>query len=152
MTADRPFRDPDVQAVFDAYPGALRRRLLALRSLIFAAAGENADIGEIVETLKWKQPAYLPARPRIGTTVRIDAVKETPQSYAMFFHCQTTLIATFRQLYPDDFTFHGNRAIVFSPGRAVPRDALKHCISLAFIYHAQPRGPRETRERESASR
>jgi hypothetical protein len=145
MTRSTNFRDPDVKAVFDAYPAPVRRPLLALRELIFAAAAERKDIGEIVETLKWKQPAYLPARPRIGTTIRIDALPGSPPGYAMFFHCQTTLVATFRELYPDDFTYQGNRAIVFSPARAAARRALKHCILLALAYHARRAAPPDKR-------
>jgi hypothetical protein len=137
MTRSTSFRDPDVKAVFDAYPAPVRRPLLVLRELIFAAAAEREDIGEIVETLKWKQPAYLPARPRIGTTIRIDALPGTSPGYAMFFHCQTTLVATFRELYPDEFTYQGNRAIVFSPARPVAGGPLKHCILLALAYHVR---------------
>ena len=98
--AIRPFADPAVEAVFASYRAGLRRPLLRLRSLIFDAA-RTVEAGELVETLKWQQPAYHPARRRIGTTVRIDAMPDGSDRYAMFVHCQTTLLATFRTLYPD---------------------------------------------------
>ncbi len=96
MTKPRPFESERVKAAFDAYPTRLRAGLLGLRQLIFATARETEAVGTLVETLKWGQPAYLPSKPRIGTTVSIDALKSSEPKYAMFFHCQTTLVATFR--------------------------------------------------------
>jgi hypothetical protein len=146
QVTDRRFTDPEVKAVFDRYPAALQAPLLALRRLIFEAAAETEAVGEIIETLKWGQPAYLPATAGVGTTIRIDVAKgdrqypksPPPQDWAMYFHCQTTLLATFRRLYSGELAFQGNRAIVFSPGRPVPRDAVKHCIALALTYHLPP--------------
>ncbi|MGH6883161.1 DUF1801 domain-containing protein [Hypericibacter sp.] len=133
----RPFSDPAVAEVFAAYPPTLRPALLALRTLIFEVADAQLGKGGLVETLKWAQPAYLPAKPRTGTTVRIDAVKGDPDRYAAYFHCQTTLIDRFRELYPDDFAFAGNRALLFERERKLPKAALKHCIGLALTYHAR---------------
>ena len=63
------FRDARVAAVFDGYPPALRARLLMLRTLIFDCAAATDGVGNLVETLKWGQPAYLTERPRSGTTI-----------------------------------------------------------------------------------
>jgi len=133
----RPFSDPAVAKVFAAYPPALRSALLALRTLIFEVAEAQLGKGGLIETLKWGQPAYLPAKPRTGTTVRIDAVKNDPDRYAAYFHCQTTLIDDFRELYRDAFAFEGNRALLFERDHRPPRAALKHCIGLALTYHVQ---------------
>lgn len=133
------FSDPAVEAVFAAYPKALRAPLLDLRRLIFAAAAETEGVGELIETLKWRQPSYVTERPKSGSTIRIDAVKGRDDHYAMYVHCQTTLVPTFRELYPDDFTFEGKRALIFSTKDKVPREALKHCIALALTYHSKPR-------------
>ena len=124
---------PAVAAVFDTYSTAQREALLALRGLILAAAGEARV--EVVETLKWGQPSYLPAKPRVGTTVRIDALKASADGYAMYVHCQTRLMDSYRHLYPDSFTFEGERALLFSTARAIPEAALKHCVALALTYH-----------------
>src|SRR5262245_34553101 len=126
------FKDAIVKAVFDGYPDRLRQDLLDLRELIFATAAETEGVGNLIETLKWGQPAYLPEKPRIGSTIRIDALKGEECRYAMFFHCQTTLVAKFRQIHRDKFTFLGNRALQFSHGDRLPRAALKHCIALAL--------------------
>ena len=53
----------------------------------------------------------------------------------MYFHCQTNLVATFRELYPTELQFEGNRSIRFARGAALPLDALRHCIALALTYH-----------------
>jgi Domain of unknown function (DU1801) len=140
MKQRQPFQDPDVQAVFDAYPAKLRARLLDLRQLVLDTAGETQGVGPLVETLKWGQPAYLPARPRIGSTIRIDALKSLEPRCAIFFHCQTTLVSTFRDLYADVLAFEGNRAIVLPAAGKLPRDALRHCIAIALTYHARRRG------------
>jgi len=125
---------PDnVRAVFDALPPGQRDALLVLRQLILDTAG-SADV-ELVETLKWGDPAYRPKRPRVGTTVRINALKGTTDGYAMYVHCQTTLMDQYRLLYPETFAFDGQRALLFSTREPIPQDALRHCIALALTYH-----------------
>src|SRR5205085_5192275 len=98
------FGDPAVKAVFDAYPTALRKKLLALRRLILETAAETEGVGELRETLKWGQPSYLTAT-KSGSTVRLGEVKASSRQYAMYVHCQTDLVATFRELYPTELTY-----------------------------------------------
>ena len=135
--ANPAFADPSVEAAFQRYPPPLRKALLDLRRLIFAVAAETAGVGTLVETLKWGQPAYLTERPRTGSTIRIDGLKGRPDGYALFFHCQTTLVPTFRELYPELFDFDGKRALHFTLADKLPEAALKHCIALALTYHRQ---------------
>lgn len=130
-----PIADKAVEKAFAAYPPKLRQALLALRGLIYDTAARTDGAGQIVETLKWSQPAYLTEKPKSGSTIRIDAVKGKADSYAMYFHCQSRLIPTFRDLYPDTFAFEGNRAIRFTLGHALPKAELAHCIGLALTYH-----------------
>jgi len=133
--ASPPFQDPSVKAVFDAYPPARRPDLLALRALIFDTARHVEAVGRLVETLEWGQPAFLPEKPRTGSTVRIDVFKNQPDRYGMFVHCRTTLIDDFREMYGDRFEFQGNRALVFSHREPLPHDALGHCIARTLTYH-----------------
>lgn len=135
----QPFGDPSVKAAFEGYPRDVRAGLLKLRALILATAAKTDGVGPLVETLKWGQPAYLPLKPKIGTTIRIDALRAQPERYAMFFHCQTSLVATFRELYRDVFAFEGNRAIHFFSGATLPRAPLQHCIALALTYRLNAR-------------
>lgn len=133
------FASPAVKATFESYAPDIRAALLKLRRLILTTAAETAGVGSLVETLKWGQPAYLTEQPKTGSTIRIDALKNRPDAYAMFFHCQTTLVQTFRELYPDLFTFEGKRAIHFTLDDEPSEDALKHCIALALTYHQRRR-------------
>ena len=130
---------PAVAAVFDAYPAPLKSRLLRLRELILEAASTTEGVGKLEETLKWGQPSYLTAETKAGSTIRIDRVKSGKGGYAMYFHCQTTLVATFRELYPDALTFDGNRAIIFAEDEEIPADEVRHCIALALTYHLNKR-------------
>jgi hypothetical protein len=130
-----PFGNLQVESIFKAYPPVVRKPLLQVRDLILTTAGEIDSVGEVIETLKWGQPAYLPSRPKIGTTIRTDAVRGEAAHYAVFFHCQTTLVSTFRELYANEFTFQGNRALVFAVGSQLPVDPFKHCVAMALTYH-----------------
>ena len=94
------FSDPAVDAVFSAYPAPLKARLLALRRLIFDTARTTKGVGALQETLKWGQPSYLTPETKSGSTIRIDQVKSAADQYAVYFHCQTDLVETFRELYP----------------------------------------------------
>jgi uncharacterized protein DUF1801 len=130
-----PFRNSSVAEAFDAYPPGMRRKLLALRELIFQTAAETPGVGELEEALKWGEPAYLTTASKSGSTVRIDWKKKRPDEYALYFNCQTKLIDTFRTLFPRGLRFEGNRAIVFHASDSVPRDALAVCLRAAFTYH-----------------
>ncbi len=139
----RPFLNPEVAAVFDAYPSRTRRNLLLLRELIFDTAAATEGVGEIEETLKWGEASYLPRRARVGSTVRINARKAVPGQYAMYFHCQTKLLDMFRSMYPDLFNFEGNRAIVFDEGDRIPLKELGECVALALSYHLRKKSGRK---------
>jgi uncharacterized protein DUF1801 len=133
------FSDPAVDAVFNTYPTPLKTKLLALRRLIFDTARTTAGVGALQETLKWGQPSYLTTATKSGSTVRIDQVKSAPGCYAIYFHCQTDLVETFRQLYPTEFTYGGNRSILLNAKDTIPAPALRHCIALALTYHLNKR-------------
>lgn len=140
MPAMPPFGSPAVKLAFDGLPPPLRERLLELRQLIFDTAASTPGVGELEETLKWGEPAYLTSKSKSGSTVRINWKKSRPSQYAMLFNCHTTLIETFRTLFPDDFSFEGNRAILFDKAGTVPIDALSFCIAAALTYHLPRRG------------
>jgi len=129
-----PIKNPEVITVFDRYSESVNDKLMMLRDLIYEVASTDETVGELEETLKWGQPSYLTPNTKSGTTIRIDQVKNQPEQYAMYLNCQTTLIETFRQLYPD-FTYEGTRAIIFDVNDSVPQDALKDCIHMALTYH-----------------
>jgi Domain of unknown function (DU1801) len=133
------FSDPAVDAVFNAYPRPIKARLLALRRLIFDTARTTKGVGALRETLKWGQPSYLTAETKSGSTIRIDQVKSVTNQYAVYFHCQTDLVETFRELYPTEFSYGGNRSILLNAADDVSEPALRHCVALALTYHLNKR-------------
>lgn len=136
MTA---FENAMVAEVFAAYPTMLRKRLLSLRKIIFDVAAKTEGVGRLQETLKWGEPAYVTAESGSGSTIRIDRCKNSESQYAIYFHCQTTLVDTFRTLFRDTFKFEGNRSIVFDRNDRVPMSELKLCIAMALTYHRNKR-------------
>jgi Domain of unknown function (DU1801) len=133
------FSDPAVAAIFDGYPKPLKTKLLALRRLILDTAKTTDGVGPLQETLKWGQPSYLTSATRSGSTVRIDGIKFVTNRYAVFFHCQTRLVETFRELYPTQMRYGGNRCIVLNADEEVPEPELRHCVALALTYHLNKR-------------
>lgn len=127
-----PIGNPAVAAAYDAYPDDVRRCLLDLRQLILDVAESHPGIGALEETLKWGEPSYLA---KDGSTIRLGVPKAESRCYAMYFNCNTKLVDTFREVYSTDFSFEGNRAIVFQLGESVQTDRLKHCVELALRYH-----------------
>ncbi|SFU73996.1 protein of unknown function (DU1801) [Polaromonas sp. YR568] len=125
----------DVARTFASYPPALQRKLLALRRLVLDTAAATPGVGEIEETLKWGEPAYLTSVSKSGSTIRLGPVKSSPSQYALYFNCKTTLVDTFRTLFPHELRYDGNRAIVLEAGEALPREALAFCIQAALTYH-----------------
>jgi hypothetical protein len=132
----------EVARVFNTYPPAIRARLMILRKLILDVAAATDGVGDIEETLKWGEPAYLTTQTGSGSTIRLGWKKNHPSRYAMYFHCQTNLIETIRSLFPNDFRFAGNRAIVFEENNEVPTDALTFCIAAALTYHIAKKSSR----------
>jgi len=130
--------DPKVAAVFSGYPQPLRAKLLALRQLILDTARATEGVGRLDETIKWGQVSYLTSETGSGSTVRIDRVKSDGDQYAVYFHCQTNLVETFRELYPE-LTYGGNRSILLDTSKALPKQALRHCVALALTYHLNKR-------------
>ena len=126
----------DVAQVIATYPPAIQKKIKALRQLILKVASQNKDVGDIEETLKWGEPSYLSKH---GSTIRIAWKKPQTDSqlnqFAMYFNCNTKLIASFREIYQHDFQFEGNRAIVFDVKDELDIAAISHCIALALNYH-----------------
>ncbi len=127
------FRNKEIEAVFTGYSAKMREKLMDLRELIFQTAADHPEVGELEEVLKWGQPSFLTAQTKSGTTLRIDQVDE--QHYALFFNCKTTLVETFRTLFPKECAYQGNRAIILKIDQALPLEAMKQCILMGLTYH-----------------
>lgn len=129
------FKNPNVAEVFRNYPKEIRERLLSIRELIFKIAKTTEGVGDLEETLKWGQPGYLTPHTKSGSTIRIDRISSTENTYALFFHCQTNLVETFRELFPKKMKFEGNRSILLNAKDPIPTKELSVCISMALTYH-----------------
>jgi len=123
--------NPEVARVIGNYPSPVQKKLLALRALIIQTA-EEIGITQLDETLKRGEPSYLT---KIGSTIRFDLKKKSPDRHAMYFKCTSRLVPTFRTIYGDVFEFEGDRAIVFRMGEKVPVRALKQCVKSTLTYH-----------------
>ncbi len=119
----------EVFEVFSHYPDDSYKTLMYLRQLIIEVAQDSDDIDALEECLKWGQPSYLT---KIGSTIRIDRKK--PDQLAMYFHCKTKLVVTFKELYGNIFQYQDHRAIVFNTNDDIAVEALKHCIYLSLTY------------------
>jgi len=70
--------------------------------------------------------------------------KSAPSRYALYFHCQTRLVESFRAPFADAFVFEGNRAIVFEATDTVPAAPLAMCIAAALTYYRDNKRTRKT--------
>ena len=132
-----PFQSAAVAAVINAYPPQARAQCLALRELIYRVAADTPGVGELTETLKWGEPAYLTAASRSGSTLRLGWKASKPTCIGLYFICTTDLLSTFRTMFPHDFVFEGNRALLFELGVPLASDALAVCIELALTYRVR---------------
>ena len=128
----KKFKNPDVAEIFEGYPKHIRKKMLILRQLVFDTALEIDGVGKIEETTKWGEPSYVA---KGGSTVRMDWKSSNPTQYAMYFHCKTKLVDTFKELYREKFRYEGNRAIIFDENDEIPIEELKQCIALSLTYH-----------------
>jgi hypothetical protein len=86
---------------------------LRLRALILDVADE-VGAAPVHEALRWRQPSYLSARPGESTAVRLGSSGDG-RHLALLFHSRSTVVRDFRDRFPDDFRYDGNRGILFRP-------------------------------------
>ena len=134
----KKFNNAEVAEIFGAYPENIRKKMLFLRQLVFDTASEIEGLGDIEETTKWGEPSYVA---KGGSTVRMDWKNSKPSQYALYFHCKTKLVDTFKELYRDKLKFEGNRAVVFDVNDELPIEELKHCIAISLTYHSRKNLP-----------
>lgn len=123
---------PDVKAAFDAVPKDARDGMLALRKLIFEVAAELPVVGRVTETLRWGQPAYVTSK-RAGASLRLGVPKTG--GFALYTHCQTSLIADFATAFPNMDKIEGSRAIHFTDAAQI--DPARHgmLVKAVLTYH-----------------
>ena len=110
--------NPKVDAVFANYPDFVRDKMQALRELVLETAEETEGVYQLEES-----------------TLRMDWKEKTPDQYAMYFHCSSRLVDTFRLVFNYKFQYEGKRAIVFKLNQKIPKAELKECIKATLTYH-----------------
>lgn len=126
--------EPRVAKVFSSYPPQIRAQLQRLRRLILDTAAGIEGVGQISETLKWGEPAYLTEASKSGSTIRLGWKSKAPDTLAIYFNCRTSLVDTFRTQFPE-WNYDGNRAIRFTVGDRLPETHLCECFAAALTYH-----------------
>lgn len=127
--------NPSVKEKFNSYPDHIKPKMEELRGLIYEVANSTEGVGDLEETLKWGEPAYLTKDPKSGTAIRIDWKDKNPNQLVMFVSCNTTLIDTYRMHFAGRLTFEGNRAVVFTAGKPLPRKELMICMQKELRHH-----------------
>ncbi|MCE8009720.1 DUF1801 domain-containing protein [Aestuariivita sp.] len=124
---------PEVAQAFKALPREAQPGLIRLRALIYDCAAGLSETGGVQEVLRWGQPAYLPVKPRVGSTLRLGVPKSG--GFALYAHCGTSIIRDFAETYPGLDRIEGNRAVHFD--RADQIDPSRHgqLIHHALTYH-----------------
>ena len=126
--------DRAVEDKYAALAPETRRICLAVRERVFSVAPRDPRIGQITETIKWGEPAYLTQSLKVGTTLRIWQTK-AEQKPAIFVNCQTILVPHIRDLYPQKFGYEGNRAIIVREQVTADIEVIDHVIQLILTYH-----------------
>ncbi len=124
-----------------AWPEPAQAHLWRCRTLFHEVAAARA-IGPLSESLKWGQPAWRPARPRTGSTLRLDWSAALPDRLCLLVDCKTDLAARLAQLYPALGPNDLRRRIALRLDAPFPEQAIAHLAEMTFTYHLRPAAPR----------
>jgi hypothetical protein len=141
----------EFKTVIAAYPLRVQTRLLELRQLVLETATKTNGVGKIEEALRWNQHSFLTPETGSGSTIRIDGLRNDHGKYAMYFHCQSGLIDTFKEFYGSSLSYEGNRALVFDVNDELPTEILSHCISLALTHHLRKKSANKSEKKNDKS-
>ena len=128
-----PTPPDDVRHVLDTAPPDAREGLWALRRLILETAADLPDVGRVEEALKWGQASFLTPETKSGSTLRIGCPKSG--GFALYAHCQTTIISSFAAAFPGQDRIEGNRAIHFADVNDIEPARHRHLIAHGLRYH-----------------
>ena len=128
----RDFQNHDVLEKFSTFNGVQGEKLRRLRELIFDVAASDPRIGALSEELRWGDPSYITAVTKAGSTVRLGLFGKN--KIALFFHCKTTLVQSFRETYGDALEYSKNRAIILDPTAMPDESILTSCVHASLTY------------------
>jgi len=125
----------EVNSVLETFPASSRKVLLKIRRLILDCAAQDDAIGNLTETLKWGEPAYLTEQTKSGSTIRLGIDDHKPEAVAIYLNCQTTLVKDIQNKFPGKFDCENNRVIYIPVKEPLPSDDLSQCLTMALKYH-----------------
>ena len=128
-----PAMDPKVADVFAGFDPDAARGLKRLRRLIFDVASRDPKIGHVAEVLRWGQPSYVTPVTKSGSTIRLGVPKTG--GFAIFTHCQTTIMSDFAASFPGWDRLDGNRAVLFETEADIDDHRHALLIKSALTYH-----------------
>lgn len=120
-----------VRQMAASYPQEVQAMLMRLQALIQQSA-KDYKLGALDVSLKWGVPSFVIDG---GSAIRLGWKSAVPDKCFLYFHCQTRLIETFKEIYGDTFQYEGKRAIAVPLGKTLLENELKHCIALSLQYH-----------------
>lgn len=118
---------------YKSYPLEISPKMNELRELILNIAKNDDEIDFLKEDLKWGEPSFITKTS--GSTLRIDWKKKNPDSISLFVNCRTKLISIFKELFPDDFDYIGNREMRIPLNKDYSAKKVAKCIELILKYH-----------------
>lgn len=121
----------NVELVTAQYPDHIQSRFDEFKSMVHSVAEGIDDIKWIEESIKWNEPTF---KSNIGSPFRFGWSSKASDQFGLYFICTTTLVETYKKLYPDFFNFDGNRGLIFQSNDPFPKEPLLHCIELALRY------------------
>ena len=124
-------RIADIKTVTKQYPDQIQKRFVEFRSIVVNVAENIDDLKWVEESIKWNEPTF---KSNIGSPFRFGWNSKSKDQFGIYFICTTTLVETFKKLYPDFFTFDRNRGLIFQSEQVFVKEPLEHCIELALRY------------------
>ena len=118
--------------VFASMPADVATTLRAARLDILRAAAASDEVGQLDETLKWGEPAYLTCAPKTGTTLRLGLIGGQA---AVMVPCSTTIIDDARAIFGPLPELSGKRGLVLGGQRQV----FDYVADAALHYHLHKR-------------
>lgn len=112
------------------YPPAALSQLKQIEALILKTAKQR-ELGPISCSKKWSQSSY---QGPYGTPIRLGWEAKAPDVCFIYFHCQTKVVASLREVFGSNLKFIGNRAIELPLEQPLPTEVLVHCIQTALNY------------------
>ncbi len=121
----------NLNALIEEYPPEIRKRFQEFRNLVMQVLSEIESVSRLDINIKWGEPSF---RSNIGSPFRFGWKPTNPNNFGIYFICTTTLVETFKQLYPGLFKFDENRGLIFNLNNTLPKEPLDHCLKLALTY------------------